>query len=172
MCQEWYKELLIEDLLLKNIRINFKEIINDRKWYENPKEFKGRRVFDFDNYTYFFTKPIKLNKEPYKVQLYFAYNKNEVDVLKQDEIEFGISFDSKESFKKIKLSKKKQEKYMPYQDEFIYGTFTLVSHEEYSYIELFQSFINWLKEFPDKNIKKLTKQFIESLITKYQKSLG
>ena len=72
----------------------------------------------------------------------------------------------------IKISKELEDKYSQ-EDNYIQTYFTLISYSENSIIDLFRSFNEWLKNFPDNKIKKMaTKRFHNSIKVQYKKEIS
>ena len=170
ICEEWYNKLEIDDLIpeslrKKDIKELFANVINNNMW-EKEKEEEGWQTYNLS---------IRGNN----LKLYFQYY-TEGDTLEEDGIEFGIyneneSEDEDEVVGNIKISKELKDKFVLYKDEtrnYIYTNFTLISYSENSIIDLFKSFNDWLKKFPDNNIKKMaTKRFHDSIRVQYKKEI-
>ena len=170
ICQRWYEELKIEDLLPKKDEI-FTAIIDTGKWDVNPKmDSKMKELFSQDQVNNIISKPLLAGNQ--KILIYFTYKKELDEMLAEYNIEFGIfERDPGNFIKSISLSDKEKMMYETDSRSYIQSYFTLISHDEESYIDLFKSFVAWLKRFPNKEIKNLAKPFINSLAEKYRNRL-
>ena len=168
LCKKWYEDLKIDELLPRDTEPKFNNVLKINKWAKNPKDREIKEDFDLsqDNVLWF-SKRLKIND--HFIYIYFTYEKE--GVLEEDGIELGIFEKNSNGFvSKIKISEKNKNKYDVYYN-YIYGTFTLISHNDDSYVELFKDFKEWLEKFPipNKEIKKeLVNTFIGSLVKNFQ----
>ena len=171
---EWYRNLKIESLIPTNTEVDFSQIFNRGRWSFNTQKIKDLSDGFDEEYQYWFSKPISIGTA--QIYIYFGHPEvsinNKLCILNEKEIEFGI-FDKNESngfiASKIKnIPEKMSNTYLTYEENWIYGNFTLVSIDEFSYVKLFSNFKKWLERFPNKEIKKLADQFADSLSAKYK----
>jgi hypothetical protein len=172
ICQEWYKQLHIEDLIPSESEdLSFPNFIDSRKWDLNPAyEVDSVKIFQGEDFNYWVSKPMSVGESD--VYLYFSYNTTPNYALEEDRVEFGIFEKDPGSFiGKIEILDKSKLKYETNKKNWIFSNFTLVSHDEVSYLEIFNNFNDWLKKFPKKEIKNLAEPFMKSVLTKYRNKL-
>ncbi|HAO08762.1 MAG TPA: hypothetical protein DCQ50_17690 [Chryseobacterium sp.] len=169
ICQSWYEQLRIEDLIPSQIEdISFSDFIDSRKWDLNPGyELDSKKVFQFEDFNCWVSKSISVEESD--VYLYFSCKTNPDYALEDDGVEFGV-FENTPGrlISKIEISDKSKLNYDSDKKNWIYAYFTLVSHDEVSYIEIIKNFKDWLKKIPKKEIKSLAEPFVNSVLTKYR----
>ncbi len=176
--EEWYRNLLIEDIIPEFKKNEFNNILNN-KW-TNQLPAKIRNAYEWNDR---WILKIDSNND-YKSTIYFyiEYDKSTKDEtgleLTEDGISFGIIEDIKNGYvnrinKKIESvnnNKKVRSRYVySVNDDYIFTTFTLVSYEDESYKKLFAEFSDWISIFPDDLIKEKLPVFEKSIKAKYQK---
>lgn len=169
ICQEWYKELCIEDLIPpESENFSFSSIFDLRKWDLNPEyEIDSTKVFKDEGFRSWVSKPLSIGES--NVHLYLIYNSNPIEAIQEVGIEFGIfEEDSGDFIKNLEFPDKSKLNYGSDRKNWIQSHFTLISHEEESYVEIIKEFKEWLKKFPKKEIKNLAEPFIDSLVSKYK----
>jgi hypothetical protein len=173
ICQEWYKQLHIEDLIPSEIAgFSFPNFIDSRKWDSNPAyEVDSVKIFQADDSNFWVSKPFSVGESD--VYLYFSCSANPNFALEEGGVEFGIFEKNPGSFiSKIEISDKSKLKYETNKKNWIFSNFTLVSQDEVSYLGIFNNFKDWLKTFPKKDIRDLEEPFINSVLTKYRSKLN
>jgi len=159
-CREWYNNLGIDSyfskkMLPKDICNFFLSKLDKRVWKRSDVASEdNRRTFE-----------LSLYKE--NIYLYLDFDVG-ADVLKDNNVEYGIMAYSKSEKKylplSIRLTRRKENEYKPRGAGVIYGEFTLLSFSDDSLIGLYRRFVNWLVHFPNKDIgRKSLKIFRESI---------
>jgi len=170
ICKEWYTQLRIEDLLPKENEKHF-AVLDNRKWelvHKNNSELKD--YFDTATQCLWLSKPFSVGAG--KIHFYFLYSKDPEKILESDGILFGIWEKLPSDFvRKIKIPEKLQDNYVSGPREFISGNFTLITHDDKSYIDFLVQIKNWLNKFPKQEVKQLTNYFVDSLVKNYQIAL-
>ncbi|MEA3415457.1 MAG: hypothetical protein U9R02_04760, partial [Thermodesulfobacteriota bacterium] len=166
LCEEWYDQFEIDKLIPESL-----ENEDIKKLFENIIKMMWKEIEEEGWQTY------NLSIGENNLSLYFSYN-TEDDTLEEDGIEFGIYSEEDSGskiIKNIKISKELENKYIQYKNKTetgMYTNFTLISYSENSMIDLFKSFNDWLKKFPDNNIKKMaTERFHDSIRVQYKKKI-
>ncbi|MBV5327513.1 MAG: DUF262 domain-containing protein [Chlorobium sp.] len=171
---EWYRNLKIENLIPTNADVDFSKIFCKGGWSFNTKKIRDLSDGFDDEYEYWFSKPINIGTA--QIYIYFGHPEvsgdNKLYLLNEKVIEYGI-FEKNDSngfiVSKIKnIPEKMRNTYLTHEDHLIFGSFTLVSFDEHSYVKLFSSFKEWLEKFPNKEVNKLTKPFADSLVAKFK----
>ncbi|MBK9524259.1 MAG: hypothetical protein IPO39_05785 [Bacteroidetes bacterium] len=94
------------------------------------------------------------------------------ETLDEDSTLFGIYQAEPNGFiKSIKISDKDKYSYVTDRSNYMLGYFTLISHDEGSYIKLLKDFSNWLKTFPNQEIINLVTPFANSISAKYRNKI-
>jgi len=164
ICKEWYSELRIDDLIPPQNEF-FSAIIDNRKYEKN----KMKKEFDFEG-TNWVSKPISIGNS--KVSFFIIYNEDMNETLDEDSTLFGIYQAEPNGFiKSIKISDKDKYSYVTDRSNYMLGYFTLISHDEGSYIKLLKDFSNWLKTFPNQEIINLVTPFANSISAKYRNKI-
>jgi len=167
LCKEWYEELLIEDLVPPTNYEIFSQVIDNRKWEKNIKKDGLRRIFDYAELDYWISKPFSVNDS--SLQFYFTHNYQYDNLLENNGIEFGILEIGGDGFiRRLSITEAQRENYDTDKSTYVQGYFTLISHEEDSYRKLISEFNNWLKKFPNSDIKKLSEKFLNSISIKFR----
>ena len=166
ICEEWYDQLKIDELIpkspkKKDIKELFENIINMKMWGKAKKEEEEE---GWQTYNLSIVENLKLHFQYYI----------EGDTLEEGGIYFGISnknYSEDEAIGNIKISKELEDKYSQ-EDNYIGTNFTLISYSKNSMIDLFKSFNEWLKKFPDNKIKNMAKKkFHNSIKVQYKKEI-
>jgi len=158
--KEWYQQLNIEKLIPSE-NVNFNSVIDNRKWKWNKPEEWSKDFFSEDC-DYWVSKPIPLEKTT--VYMYFtciSTEENPEAALEDNGIEFGIHEKPLGDFiRNIKISDSEKIGYQTDEENYIQNTFTLISFDKESYVELFQNFKLWLERFPNDDVKMLADTLI------------
>lgn len=161
ICKKWYDELSIDKLIpdkQRNIKSFFENIINLKMWGKPIKEGDDRRAY-------------YMSIGGRNLYLYFSYNIDEFNILKENNIYFGIyEEETSVTVKKIKSIKDDEE----YDDNHFYSFFTLIAFNDNSIKTLLEDFHLWLMKlsFPDKKTKGLIiNKFNDSIKIKYKSGL-
>ena len=170
ICQTWYTELLIKDLISIKDKWHFAKMLNKQNgnWKKNPVEnpvFK--KAFNHDDDDFWVSREIFLSDSC--VQIYFTYCKDSIETLGTEEIGFGLYLKKPGTLlQKIESTDKDKKIYTAEEGCWIYNAFTLISHDEELYIKLFSQFKTWFKAFTNNEMKSLAEEFDGLLIAKYK----
>jgi|GEM_PF-687525 len=170
--KHWYEALYIEDLL--NLKVTSLGILlNKSKWKLINKKTADKELKDAlidEDYDVWICKhispAIKINSF-----LFLQFSKSEVDILSAGNVVFGIYCSKQNDFvSSIKIVEKNKNAYSTNLENYIYGNFTLISHNEESYRELIKDIEQWLNEFPCRKVIKaaFAKSFLTSIINKFK----
>ena len=161
--QNWYDDLLIDQLYPVNSSINFEGLFYKNKWDKNPKDDKSLKEYlDYDNYDFWLSAPILHN-----IQIYFGYEHGKV--LVEDGFLFRVIEKSANGvIEKIKIPEKEKNyiTYIPEDFSEIQGDFRLISTDPSSYEILLKDILNWIKGFPDENIKNSVLDYFNKSLKK------
>lgn len=169
ICNEWYKALHIEDLIPpESENFSFASIIDSRKWKLNPDyETDSGKVFQVQEFNSWASKAISIGKS--NVHFYLIYSSNPFESIKDNGIEFGLFEEVPGDFiKNLELPDKAKLNYGTDRKNWIQSRFTLISHDEESYVKMIKDFKVWLEKFPKKEIKDLVVPFTDSFASKYK----
>lgn len=159
--QNWYDDLLIDQLYPVNSLVNFESLFYKGKWHKNPKTDKYvKEYLDYTNYDYWLSNPILPN-----IYIFFEYKHDKE--LVDDNFSFGLF--QKSSNGLIEIPEKNQTKYFDYSDNelsAIQGFFTLISTELSSYKILLKEIYNWVEGFPDKTLGKRVLEYLNKTLKK------
>lgn len=164
ICKVWYDELRINDLIPSN-KESLSTIFNIKKWDKN----KLRKDFEIEG-IHWVSKPITIGKS--KVSFLFNHSEANNEVLEEGDIRFGLYESESGNFiKTIKIPDKFKDDIVTDKDEYILGQFTLISHDDVSYIKLLNDFYCWLKKYTNRDFKILSESFINMLSIKYKNKI-
>lgn len=167
ICNIWYQSLKIDSLIPDNTDIVSK-ILDKRRWKKNcdPKYLKKLFGSDYNYDTYWL---YEVGVSDNYVHIYFGYESGEE--LTENGIDFGIVGNNMNEFLGNKSPEKIGDSVYEYGERWIGSSFTLISNDNRSYVELFANIKNWLEKFPNKCVYNFSAIFIQSLSQKIQNGL-
>lgn len=143
ICLEWYDKLKINDLVptstkRKDIIALFESVINNTKWHWEKEDNEWRT----------YSLPIADNN----LSLYFSFNIEEFNTLRENAIYFGLYDEDNVTISKIKTIKEQDDNIL--EVDRYYSYFTLTSFSGNSINNLFKEFDKWLMnlKFPTKEL--------------------
>lgn len=169
ICEEWYRNLAISSLIPGNQEVDLGKLVDGRKWRKDPLELKNEKFFgdeyDTTTSTYWLN---RIDLEPQvQVHLSFGYEKGEE--LAENGIVFIIIVDNVDRI--VDKESLAGNDSFEIDERSIYSTFTLISNDYDSCVELFDNMREWLGKLPAKRIKDLTVAFTNSLSRKMREDL-
>jgi len=165
---DWYDNLRIYSLMPTDSNIGISQFIYKTKWNVKRTILENIIECDFKTCNYFVT---SYNIEGVLIYAYIAYPENKIDILREGSIEFGIfEISTNSNLSKIRIQEEDENKYI-HEENLLRGYLTLISDDNYSYVELFFQIKKWLENIPDKKFKRTSKllstHFVESLKVKF-----
>ncbi|MBP7796444.1 MAG: DUF262 domain-containing protein [Elusimicrobiales bacterium] len=160
LCQEWYDKLAISSLYTskldpQKVKKSFISIFKKGKW---KRKRERKRNYDNDKPNFY----LPLDKNNISICIWFDDDK---EILEEDNVSFGFYGYKKDMKEDDKLNIKKDENK-------IYGRFTLLSFSNDAILGLLKEFYNWLKNFPDNEIRESAlKKYEESIKSDYKKNV-
>lgn len=161
LCNEWYENLHIDSLRPDNTKVDFVSLFYSKKWNKNSGLNQNKILKEYLNYREHDYWYCSLNKN---LNLYLGYKHSEE--LMTNSFYFGIVENT--IYGKLSSIKIKDDdsdyKTSNYEDKIydIYGSFTLISATENSYIILLKKILDWTKNFPDKALAKEITLYIKN----------
>ncbi|HVA97632.1 MAG TPA: hypothetical protein VNG53_01955, partial [Bacteroidia bacterium] len=176
LIQNWYSELSIKDLLPKKQSDKFSTVLNNKYWFNNFKVNSNNELTRYlknklrnDNNATWVIKPFKIENNYY--HFYLIIDKNPLRILGNNEITFGViqSITNNEN-ELFKIPETFKNKYNSDNKTFVESSFTLTSHEDDSYIQLFSNIQAWLKNYPLKKFRDtITNELLSSVKSHYKR---
>jgi hypothetical protein len=162
LVNEWYNQLEIEKLLLLDKKYTIENLLNKNQWHPLTKKDKELyEILYFENCITQVTKAFLI--EGSTAYFYIIYNDGDNDILKNDDIAFGIYSQDEKFIRSLKYSDTvvsftNQEK------QSLSGFFTLISHHIESYNKIKLDFSNWITKIkPKKTADLLSEKFLSSI---------